>query len=226
MQRNNITRHWTQPRITALLCLAILFLMSIASVSQAQSGRRPPKPPTSPDPLPPKQDDTPIKPQSEQNQSPQIPIKVGWYLQAMNTSSIYARVVEDGCLERLSQSNSVKASPTKELSRKEAIDLAKASTDAYVLWFELEMDVADMDRSGIGGVQPQYLYVRYEVFTPGTGKAKTSGRVYQRPRGPGGVPVPLPRSNSSAEYLLRHCGSEMADRLLDSLSVARPSDRR
>ena len=143
----------------------------------------------------------------------------------MNTSSIYSRIVEDGCLDRLSQSGSVKASPTKELNRKQAIDLAKGSTDAYVLWFELQVDYADSERAGLGGVNPQYLYVRFEVFTPGTGKTKTSGNVYQRPRGPGGVPIPLPRTTGTAEYLLRNCGREMADRLFDTLSVSRPPNR-
>lgn len=226
MQHKKPTLYWTYPRTTAVLFIAILFLMSVASVSQAQSGRRPPKPPTSPDPLPPKQDEPPVKPSSQdQNSTSQIPVKVAWYLQNMNTSSIYSRIVEDGCLDRLSQSGSVKASPTKELNRKQAIDIAKGSTDTYVLWFELEVDVVDSDRAGLGGVQPQYLYVRYEVFTPGTGKTKTSGQVYQRPRGTGGLPIPLPRTTGSAEYLLRNCGSEMADRLLDTLSVARPPER-
>ncbi|MEK6322604.1 MAG: hypothetical protein AABN33_13090 [Acidobacteriota bacterium] len=225
MQNKKPSLQWTYPRHIAVLCICSLLLLSVASVSQAQSGRRPPKQPTSPDPLPPKQDEPPSKPSTDQRATSQIPVKVGWYLQSMNTSSIYSRMVEDGCLDRLSQSGSVKASPTKELNRKQAIDLAKASTDTYVLWFALEVDVADTDRAGLGGVQAQYLYVRYEVFTPATGKTKTSGRVYQRPRGPGGLPIPLPRTTGSAEYLLRSCGREMADRLLDTLSVARPSDR-
>jgi hypothetical protein len=226
MQHKKPTPSRTHPWTIAVLCMGILFLMNIASVSQAQSGRRPPKQPTSPDPLPPKQDEPPIKPSpKDQNSTPGIPIKVGWYIQNMNTSSIYFRIVEDGCLDRLSQSNSVKASPTKELNRKQASDIAKGSTDTYVLWFELEVDYADNGRGGFGGVNPQYLSVRYEVFTPGTGKTKTSGHVYQRPRGPGGVPIPLPRTSGSAEYLLRNCGREMADRLLDALSVTRPPDR-
>ena len=226
MQHKKPTQHWIHHRPIAILCIVILFVMTVAPMSRAQSGRRPPKQPTSPDPLPPKQDEPPIKPSSQnQNSTSGIPVKVGWYLQDMNTSSIYSRIVEDGCLERLSQSNSVKASPTKELNRKQAIDMAKGSTDTYVLWFELEVDYADSQRAGLGGVQPQYLSVRFEVFMPGTGKTKTSGHVYQRPRGPGGVPIPLPRTTGSAEYLLSNCGREMADRLLDTLSVARPPER-
>lgn len=226
MQHQKSNLYWIHPRNVAALCIALLFVISAGSVSQAQSGRRPPKAPTSPDPLPPKQDEPPIKPSSpDQKSTSGIPIKVGWYLQNINASAIYNRIVEEGCLARLSQANSVKASPTKELNRKEAIDIAKGSTDTYVLWFELEVDTADAGNMGMGNVPPQYLSVRFEVFTPGTGKIKTSGHIYQRPRGPGGVPIPLPRTSGSAEYLLRNCGREMADRLLDTLSVTRPPDR-
>jgi hypothetical protein len=108
------------------------------------------------------------------------------------------------------------------MNRKEAIDLAKKSSDTYVVWFELEVDMAYSDRSGIGAVPPQYLMVRFEVYTPTTGKTKTSGRVYQRPQGPGGIPIPGPGTSGSAVYSLGYAGREMADRVLDSLGIARP----
>lgn len=225
MQPKTPILQWPRPRSIAGLCLSILLLLSVASISQAQSGRRPPKRSEALDPLPPKQEEPPAKPSSDQNSKSQIPVRVVWHLQNINTSTIYARIVEDGCLERLSQSGSVKATPAEDLNRKQASDIAKGSTDTYVLWFELEIDIADSERAGMGGVPPQYLTVRYEVFTPGTGKTKTSGRVYQRPRGPGGAPIPLPRTNGSAEYSLRYAGREIADRLLDTLSLPRPSER-
>lgn len=208
------------PRRTAAF-LGFLLLLGVASVSQAQSGRRPPKQPKSPDPIPSKQEEPPVTPPSEQNSKPQIPVKVVWHQQSIASSTIYTRIVQDGCLERLSESGAVKASATADLNRKQAIDIAKGSADTYVLYFELEADVADTERAGIGSIPPQYLYVRYEVFTPGTGKATTSGHVYQRSRGPGGMPLPVPgpQTTSSAEYSLRYAGSEMADRLLDALGL-------
>lgn len=226
MRHKTPALQWTRPRSVAALGLSILLLLSTASLSQAQSGRRPPKQPTAPDPLPPKQEEPPAKQSSDQDSKSRIPVKVVWGLQNINASTIYSRIVEDGCMERLSKSGSVRATPAADMNRKQAHDIAKGSTDTYVLWFELEVDVADTDRAALGGVPAQYLYVRYEVFTPGTGKTKTSGRVYQRRVGPGGVPLPrLPRTTGSAEYSLRYVGREMADRLLDTLNLPRPSER-
>ena len=217
-----ILRRISRHRTAAFL--GLLFLLGAASVSQAQSGRHPPKQPKSPDPIPSKQEEPPVTPPAEQNSKPQIPVKVVWHLQSIAASTIYTRIVQDGCLERLSESGAVKTSAGADLNRKEAIDIAKASADTYVLYFELEADLADTDRAGIGSIPPQYLYVRYEVFTPGTGKSKAGGHVYQRSRRPGGMPLPGPgpQTTSSAEYELRYAGSEMADRLLDALGLPHP----
>ena len=210
------------PSIAASFVVIVL-LLSAFQVSQAQSGRRPPKRPTSPDPLPPKQEEPPIKPSSEQNQAPKIPVKVVWGQTFIGSSSIYSRTVQEGCLERLSQSGSVRATTAMdEMNRKEASDMAKASSDTYVLWFELELDSAYRDRGGMGNVPPQYLTVRFEVYTPTTGKTKTGGHIYQRPQGPAGIPLPGPRTSGSAMYTLGYAGREMADRVLDTLGVARP----
>src|SRR5262249_21223786 len=221
MQHQTRARCWISLRgITALL-LSSSLLLGASLISQAQSGRRPPKRPESPDPLPPKQEEPPVKP-SDENSKSLIPVKVVWYLGMVSSSNIYTRTVEEGCLERLSQSGRVKATPAEDVNRKQASDMAKASTDTYVLWFELQVDAAYGDHSGMGNVPPQYLQVRYEVFTPSTGKTKTAGNVYQRSRGPGGVPLPLPGTTASAAYSLRYAGQEMADRLLDTLGLPRP----
>jgi hypothetical protein len=210
-------------RSTVAIVVFVLVLVSSAPISDAQSGRRPPKRPTSPDPLPPKQEEPPIKPSSEKDSGQKIPVKVVWQLSHIGTSATYSRTVQEACLERLSKSGSVRPSTAAdEMNRKQAVDMAKASTDTYVLWFELEVDMSYRDRSGIGNVPPQYLAVRFEVYTPQTGKTKTSGRVYQRPQGPGGIPIPGTGTSGSAIYSLAYAGREMADRVFDSLGVARP----
>jgi hypothetical protein len=210
-------------RAAVAILACVLLLLTTAPISQAQSGRRPPKQPTAPDPLPPKAEEPPIKPSSNQNSTPKIPVKVVWHLTYVSSSTIYSRTVQDACLERLSQSGSIKATTVgDELNRKQAIDMAKGSADTYVLWFELEIDASYSDRSGIGAVPPQYLTVRFEVYTPTTGKTKTSGNIYQRPHGPGGIPLPGPGTSGSAIYSLGYAGREMADRVLDTLGVARP----
>jgi len=217
-------------RVTiALLLAAAVLLMSHGSSASGQSGRRPPKKIESPDPLPPKQEEPPIKPPEDKSKS-RIPIKVAWYLRDVMDSSMLAHVVQSGCLDRLAQSNSVSATPTDDVNRKQASDMAKASTDTYVLWFEFEYDTGSL-RQPPGGLDPsraQQMSVRYEVFAPGTGKSKTSGHLFQRVRTPGGVPLPIPSPGSTAavEYSFRYMGREMADRLLDALNLPHPADRR
>jgi hypothetical protein len=208
-------------RYFALPLLSLVLLVVTAFGAAAQSGRKPPKPPKSPDPLPSKQEDPPIAQPSERKSTPKIPVKVLWQSYAVASSSIYARSVQESCLDELSKSGSVTASTTaKELNRKEAIDIAKASADMYVVWFQLEPDPAYNDRSGIGSIPAQYLVVSFYVFTPTTGKSKASGRVYQRPVGPGGLPIP--GSGTNGYYSLEYAGREMADRVLASLGLGRP----
>jgi len=205
-------------RRAALLVWLLIFLIA-APLSHAQSGRRPPKQPTSPDPLPPKNEEPPIKPPSEQPSGPKIPVKVVWQLSNIGSSSYYSRAVQEACLERLSKSSSVSPGAAgDEMNRKQAIDMAKSSSDTYVVWFELEVD-PQYDRGGMGSVPPQYLTVRFELYTPGTGKTKTGGNVYQRPQGPGGLPLPVPGNGGNAGYTLAYAGREMADRVLDALGV-------
>src|SRR5262245_18836062 len=214
-------------KMIAVIAVVFALFVVLAQLSEAQSGRKPPKRPQTPDPIPPKQEEPPIQPSSQQdNSKPKTPVKVAWYLPNITGTTMYSRIVQEGCLEELSRSGSVAATAGGEVNRKQASDLAKNSLDLYVLWFELDVDYADMNRAG-GQVSPQYLYVRYEIFTPGTGKTKTSGNVYQRQtRGPGGVGIPVPQSGWSYEYSLKYAGAETADRLLDALNFPRPSDRR
>lgn len=219
MQPATVIFRWRRSFALPLLCLVVLVVTALGAA--AQSGRKPPKPPKSPDPLPSKQEDPPIVQPSEQKSTPKIPVKVVWQSYAVASSSIYARSVQEACLDELSKSGSVTASTTaKELNRKEAIDIAKASADMYVVWFQLEPDPAYNDRSGVGSVPAQYLVVSFYVFTPTTGKTKASGRVYQRPVGPGGLPIP--GSGTNGYYSLEYAGREMADRVLASLGLGRP----
>jgi hypothetical protein len=227
MRKKRSFSDWAGWRPVTSVLLCILLIVSLAPVTLAQSGRRPPKQPNSPDPLPPKQDEPPIKQPSDKPSSSQIPVRVVWNLPNIASPTVYTQIVEDGCVERLSRSDLVKATRGAELNRKQASDMAKASADTYVLWFELDVDAIDGGRYPVGSVPPQYMYVNYVVFTPVTGKTRTSGHIYQRARGPAGTPLPLPgpQTGSSAEYSLQYAGREMADRLLDALSLSHPPDR-
>jgi hypothetical protein len=219
MQPTTVIFRWTRNLLPPFLSLVLLLVTAFGTAGQ--SGRKPPKLPKSPDPLPSKQEDPPITPPSEQKSIPKIPVKVVWDLYAIASSSIYSRSVLETCLDELSKSGSVTPSTTaKEQNRKQAIDMAKASADTYVVWFQLEPDATYSDRSGIGSIPAQYLVVNFYVFTPATGKTKTSGRVYQRSVGPGGLPVP--GTGTNGYYSLEYAGREMADRVLATLGLGRP----
>ena len=211
-----------QCRLLSLLLFGVV-LVAASSSALAQSGRRVPKQPTSPDPKPPAQTEPPIQPSAPTEAGPRLPILVVKNLPTVGSSSIYTNIALDGCLEELKRSLAVQVSSTTDKNRKEASDYAKASKDTYVVLIQLEQDVAGTERPNVSitGGNPTSLVVSFVVFTPGTGKVKTSGRIYQgRSRGPVGVPVP--QTTASVDYELRRCGQEAAGRVLDSLNIARP----
>jgi hypothetical protein len=138
---------------------------------------------------------------------------------SFNASTTYSQAVQEACLTRLGQSGSIQpTASSKEVNRKEAIDIAKASADTYVVWFELEADSNYNSGGGMGSVPPQYLTVRFEMYTPTTGKTKTSGHIYSG-LGTGGLPIPG-SGRQLRSLFAGYAGREMADRVLDNLGVA------
>jgi hypothetical protein len=204
-----------------VLFLCALFVLSAASSADGQSGRRIPKKPSSPDPLPPAQSEPPISAPEPKEEKTGTPILLVKYLPFVNNSNIAASIVIDGFMERMRASNAVRVRPGKDMNRKEASDYAKASNDTYVVLIQLDVDSMDSDRTSMGYVNPYSLYVDYVVFTPSTGKSKTSGHVYQRRGALGGgrIPGPTQRTTAGAEYSLKNAGRETADRVLDALGL-------
>jgi hypothetical protein len=200
------------------IALVAVSLVVFATAAQAQSGRRLPnrnEPP--PNTAPPAQVESVEKPSSEKPAKMQI--MVVRYQSDGAFSTFYSDLVQRGCLERLKADSSATVIAGRDMNRKEATDYAKNSTDTYVLWLEW-----DYDRFNGGRVE-QGSFVQYYLYVPGTGKAKTSGRVYQgdyRPR-VGGVGLPIPNGAASVEYALKECGKEIARRIIDSLGIGRPN---
>ncbi len=200
--------------------LSLCALLAASFTAHAQSGRRIPKQPSSPDPTPPAQ--TEPATESSTPAAPLIPILVVKNLASAAISPVLADFALEGCFEELKQSPSLRVSSGKDKNRKEASDYAKASTDTYVVLIQLESDV--IDRGSLIEVDPRSLSLTYIVFTPGTGKIKTQGRVFQGQR-VGPLSLPAPNSTASYDYELRRCGREAADRVLDALKLARPQLR-
>lgn len=209
-------------RAVMLLAVALLIL-NTAAIAEAQSGRRIPKRPTTADPTPSKDSEPPIvQPEEKKDSRPATPITIAKHLNDLIYSSdIYLNVVMNGFLERMQKARFVKPEPAgRDLNRKQAYDAAKASAARYVVWFQLQVD----------GMAPAYetpayaasLYVDFVIFSPTTGKTKTSGHVYQRSRNVGGVGLPAPGS-TNVQYALYYAGVELAERVLGALDLESPT---
>src|ERR1700754_3077378 len=206
-------KRFDHSRAVTLLAVA-LFILIAATAADAQSGRRIPKRPTTADPTPSKDSEPPVvQPQEKKDSRPAVPLMIAKHLNDIIFSSdVYLNVVIRGFLERMEKARNIKVQPAgSDMNRKEAYDAAKASAERYVVWFQLAVE----------GATPTYetqayassLYIDFVVFTPGTGKTKTTGHIYQRSRSIGGVGVPVP-GRTNAEYQLYLAGMEMADRVL------------
>ena len=209
-------------RSVSLLLFALL-LVAVASLAQAQSGRRIPKQPGSTERNSPSQPEPTVQQPTPKEKASLIPILAVKNLQTVGSSSIFTDIALGGCLEELKESTAVEVSSGKDKNRKEASDYAKASKDTYVVLIQLEQDTADTEHPSVSvlGGNPRSLYVSYVAFAPGTGKVKTQGHIYQgQSRGPVGVPTS--GSTGSIEYELRRCGREAADRVLEALNLSRP----
>lgn len=108
------------PRRFAVMVFVLVLLLVMAIGSQAQSGRRPPNQPKSPDPIPSKQENPPIAAPAGKESKPQTRVMVVWRLQDPKTTTIYTYSVQDGFLERLSQSGSVKPGTGLQKNRRHA----------------------------------------------------------------------------------------------------------
>ncbi len=200
--------------------LFLSLLLLITSIATAQSGRRLPKLSPKPEATTPaketsKEEDKPAKPQDKE---PQIRVMVAYQLSAIFGSHILTNAVMEGCVTRLQKSMGLTAQFGKEMNRKEAIDIAKTSPDIYVLWLQLESESFGPD---VGKSNVQSYYVNFVLFSPITGKSKSSGHVYQRQSVMGSIP----QGNSSAEYTLRRAGRDVADKILSALNLPLPPDR-
>jgi hypothetical protein len=206
----------------ATMFLSAVVALSLCLIGQAQSGRRLPSR-TNPPPPPAKEE-----PPAQISQEPQralIPMLLASGTSTVNTSTFYANIVIEHCAQRLKEALAfdVSVAPS-EINRKEASDRAKNEAKSYVLWIELEVDYrVGEDPVNVGVVEPDRLVVNYTVFTPGTGKVKTSGRVYQRPRTVMSTPIPTPTPHPGTGVDLRHnldgAGRETAERVMNALEV-------
>ena len=216
-----IPRTYTSNHAVAKLALSCLLLLCSVTAF-GQSGRRASKSPAVPVPTP-EQQQLEKKPASDLTK---IPLTVG-----TNSNEVFAGIplfiydsVLQSCARRLSDSSAVQVDPVaKGLSRGDAIEKAKTSSEGYVIWLNLRGD----ELFASYGNNLDGIYIEYMVFEHTTAKVKVQGNSYQGAYRKGGVvtgPSPGRSNNTIVENRLRVAAEDAAAKILKALHIASASD--
>lgn len=203
---------------------ALLVILLFVGWVSAQSRRRAPatEPPLPPVPSAPA-DPEPTTTSSNKTTAPAIPLIVGVNSFTASFDSLpssFNDYLYGACVNRLRDSGAVAVTASGDMTRKEAIDRAKAQTETYVVWMEAEVDSLGQSRSNRG----DSFFVNYVIFSPQTAKVKASGRVYAdtvraATTGPVGISLPTIGRRLPIQYRLQLIGAEVADRVLSQFSI-------
>lgn len=197
---------------TLVTGLVLVVLLSCASTSLAQSGRRvqksPPVPISTPEPEP-----SPAPKAPSAKPKPRYTFLVGLDRHGFSNIPSYAY---DGVLgnlvDRLADSPSVHvAGSQSDMSRGDAIRKAKAEKEGLVVFVELRFDsmrTTSQDRGNLDDI-----VIDYTVFTPTTAKVITSGRTYTASQRNKGIFGPR-TSGIYGDRYLNLAAQEAADRIL------------
>lgn len=222
MNRGTPSNNAARLRSLLTLSLSLLFLLSASATSAAQSGRRIPKQKPSTESSPSKIEDSQARPPAPAEEKEKTKVVVVKHLPHINSSAIYTNQVVEECVARLRQAPTLSVTSGKDMRRKDASEYARQSEDTYVVFIQLEAEVADTEdpRVSIGPIPSRILYVEYILFEPGTGKQTATGHIYQHRNVP--LPTKTPTSTGDAEQRMRRAGRETADRVLDALRISLP----
>lgn len=145
----------------------------------------------------------------------------------------FARIVAEGCAERLRKSPLLEVKAGGDMNRKEAIERAKTESETYVVWMELKLDKiggrsSDPDIGSNGVIDFDNLYVNYVVYTPGTAKIKTQGSVMQNANQVGnsriGIRIPRRGGRMPVQYALEQAGHDAANRIMEAFQIPLPPE--
>ncbi|HEX8174511.1 MAG TPA: hypothetical protein VF543_05260 [Pyrinomonadaceae bacterium] len=208
-----------------LLVVASLLLFLTAGGVQAQSGRRAAKPASPSVPAPTPQPEQPAQPKTPKQ--PQISLLVlSDISQNINFSIASPERIARWVGKRLRDASALAVAEGESVSRKEAINRAKAAKEGFIIF--LQIDQMGYFTTAPGSARPNFddMRINYYIFEPVTGKAKNSGVVYMKDRGSiigigrgQGLPVCYPGMNRD-DYILIQASLEVASRIMNALSVS------
>lgn len=193
------------------VCMTLVAICTLAVF--AQSGRRVRKSEAMPLPTP---EATPL-PTPVERSKPAFTFIVGLDRGDFSNVSLNAfGGVLRSCVGRLNDSPSVRAQvATRSLTRGEAIKMAKAEKESYIVFLELRSENFSRETDIYGN--PNNVFIQYSVLAPKTAKTATQGNTYPgayRNRG-----INLPSSTSTGDYYLNQAARGAAERILKHFHV-------
>ena len=200
-------------RLHTTLAISIIALCALSV--QAQSGRRQTKSaPAAPVPTP-TPEATPIP--KQEAKAPEIVFFVATDRNSSDTSIplSFHSAAQRACANRLRARSSAEVDePHKDVSRGEAIEKAKKSSNTYVLLLTLKIDHMSARRGD--------LVLEFLALTPTTAKVLITGRAYLNQTRTGPIilgPTSRVPSGVYLEQWFREAGEEVADKLLKKLNM-------
>jgi hypothetical protein len=192
---------------------AVVLVLSYASTSMAQSGRRvrksDPIPVSTPEPTP-----SPTPSSSPEKLKPRFIFLVGLdRREAFANMPLYSyESVLRNVVDRLDDSPAVQVGASQsDMSRSDAVQKAKGEKESYVILLHVEIDT--MSSNSQNSRDADYV-IEYSVLAPTTAKQLTYGRTYsQAQRNRGGILNPRTSSIYGDRYL-NQAAQEAADRIL------------
>jgi len=215
-----------QSRLMCILVvsMAVAVLLSCASVDLAQSGRKvrtsTPAPVSVPEATP---APTPAAPSVKPK--PRLTFLVGLdrYDSFANIPLYAYESVLRNLTDRLADSPSVRVDAARtDMGRSDAIQKAKAETEAYVVWIQVRDDSMNRDSRNSGSLDN--LVIEYTVLAPTTAKQATSGRTYTQSQRNRGILNPK-TSGIYGDRYLNQAAQEAADRILAHFQIRVPTTR-
>jgi hypothetical protein len=203
--------------VTKRNLLAVCFLLGITITVDAQSGRRSSNGQTTAPSVSGQKtvEKTPVR-------APKIQLLVSIEDRNLLIGVPYylSDTVLDNCVRRLNDAAEINATVARRsMTREEASTKAKAQKEAFVIFLQIESDIAPSAKQAKNG--PDELYVRYTIFEPATARIKQWGRTHQQiyKTGQGGVSTSSKNSAVYSEYALKQAAKEAAERALEAFEI-------
>ena len=206
-----------KPLLNVAVSFAILVCVSYLSTTLGQSGRRAPRSKTVNAPVQ-EPAPTPSPSPSKQSSHPTLKFILGMDHDSFTSVSLNALSgIKRNIARRMGERTWVRVTVTPEpMVRSEAIKLAKAEKESYVVWVQVREDA-------MSARQPNSVntaFIEYTVFAPGTAKVMTSGSTYP----PGRNLVVLERRSPEidGDRFLNQAARETADKILSKFNLIAP----